>query len=57
MITALIGQGMQDYTAAVTAVYLHGLAGDICSEKLGEYSVIASDIIAAIPNAVKTIMR
>ncbi|MCQ2451589.1 MAG: NAD(P)H-hydrate dehydratase [Oscillospiraceae bacterium] len=55
MITALLGQGFQPETAVITAVYLHGLAGDICAQRLGEYSVIASDIIAAIGEAAKSI--
>lgn len=57
MITALLGQGLDPKTAVITAVYLHGLAGDICAEKNGEYSVIASDIIAAIGDAIKTVLR
>ena len=54
MITALIGQKLPIKNAIIAAVYLHGLAGDLCARKLGEYSVTASDIIAAIPNAVTT---
>ena len=54
---ALAGQGIEAEKAAVAGVYLHGLAGDICAEELGEYSVIATDVIAAIPKAVKTVMR
>ena len=57
MITALAGQGIPAEKAAVNAVYLHGLAGDICAEELGEYSVTATDVIAAIAKAVKTVMR
>ncbi len=30
-------------------VYLHGLCGDYASERLGKYSVMASDLIAALP--------
>jgi len=33
--------------------YLHGLAGDIARERLGEESMIASDIIDALPEAFK----
>ncbi len=57
MVTALVGQGLPAEKAAVTAVYIHGLAGDICADELGEYSVNATDIIAAIPKAVKNVMR
>lgn len=57
MTAALIGQGIPAERACITAVYLHGLAGDICAGELGEYSVTATDIIGAIPKAVKSIMR
>ena len=30
-------------------VYIHGLAGDVATQKLGEYSLMASDIIDALP--------
>ena len=33
------------------AVYLHGLAGDVAAERVGEESLIASDVIAALPEA------
>lgn len=39
--------------AVMAAVYLHGLAGDIAREKLGEHSLIAGDIIANLPEAFK----
>jgi NAD(P)H-hydrate epimerase len=35
--------------AASLGVYIHSLAGDIAAERLGEYSLIASDIIDALP--------
>jgi NAD(P)H-hydrate epimerase len=52
MITALVGQHFPIKDAVIAAVYLHGLAGDICAEELGEYSVTAGDIIKAIPKAI-----
>ena len=57
MITSLIGQRLSPEDAVITAVYLHGLAGDMCAEEYGEYSVTASDIIAMIPRAVKAIRK
>lgn len=50
-ITALCGQGLSDFDAAVLGVYIHGLAGDLAAEKLGQISLIATDIIDALPNA------
>jgi NAD(P)H-hydrate epimerase len=37
--------------AVIAAVYLHGLAGDIAREQMGEASLIATDIIAGLPEA------
>ena len=34
-------------------IYIHGLAGDIASRELGEYSLMANDIIDALPKALK----
>lgn len=51
IITALLGQGLSDFDAAVLGVYIHGLAGDIAAEKLGQISLIATDIAQALPDA------
>ncbi len=42
------------FEAAAMAVYIHGLAGDIACDKLGEISLTASDIIAHLPEAFKS---
>lgn len=41
------------FRSACTAVYLHGLAGDKAAEKLGERSVVASDVIEWLPEVMK----
>ncbi len=51
VITALLGQGLSDFDAAVLGVYVHGLAGDIAAEKLGQVGMITTDIIDALPEA------
>ncbi len=38
-----------------TAVFIHGFAGDIASDKKGEAPVIASDIVDCLPDAFKNI--
>ena len=55
VITSLIGQGLGNFDAAVLGVYVHGLAGDIAAKKMGQISVIATDIIEALPEAFKKI--
>ncbi|GAH28438.1 unnamed protein product, partial [marine sediment metagenome] len=44
VITALMGQGLSNFDAAVLGVYIHGLAGDIAAEKIGQVSLMATDI-------------
>jgi NAD(P)H-hydrate epimerase len=53
MIASFIGQGLEDFSAAVIAVYLHGLAGDIAAEKKGQFSMIATDLLEYLPEAFK----
>ena len=53
IIAALIAQRMPLFEATSLGVYLHGLAGDAAAEELGEYSVMASDIIDYISNVIK----
>ncbi|MCH8852497.1 MAG: NAD(P)H-hydrate dehydratase [Planctomycetes bacterium] len=51
MIAALIGQGLLSYDAACVGVHVHGLAGDIAAKRFGPISLIATDIIDALPEA------
>ena len=51
VITALLGQGLSNFDAAILGVYIHGLAGDIAVKKLGQVSLIATDIAQALPDA------
>jgi NAD(P)H-hydrate epimerase len=54
LITALACQGLEPYDAARLGVYVHGLAGDLAAKELGEMSMIASDIVSYLPQALKT---
>ncbi|HNX53448.1 MAG TPA: NAD(P)H-hydrate dehydratase [Pontiellaceae bacterium] len=51
LLTGLLGQGMQTFEAAMTAVYLHGIAGDIAAYDCTQSALIATDIIEALPDA------
>jgi len=35
--------------AAVAAAYLHGLAGDVAAESMGQHSLVATDLLAGLP--------
>ncbi|MFZ0312612.1 MAG: NAD(P)H-hydrate dehydratase [Candidatus Korobacteraceae bacterium] len=37
--------------AAIAAVYLHGLAGDVAAERMGEHSLVATDLLDGLPEA------
>ncbi|MBI3378676.1 MAG: NAD(P)H-hydrate dehydratase [Nitrospirae bacterium] len=51
MLSGFLGQGLNPLEASILGVYMHGLAGDIAAKSKGEHSLIASDIIDAIPEA------
>jgi hydroxyethylthiazole kinase-like uncharacterized protein yjeF len=57
MILSLLAQGYSPLDAAVTGVYIHGMAGDLAAEKASFESVIASDIINEIGSAFSKIRR
>jgi NAD(P)H-hydrate epimerase len=51
VIAALMGQGLGSFDATVLGVYVHGLAGDLAAARLGQISLIATDIIDTLPEA------
>lgn len=53
IISAFLAQGYEPKEAAVLGVFIHGLAGDKAANCLGQYSLIASDIIQYLPEAFK----
>jgi len=55
LIVGLLAQGVEAYDAAIIAGYVHGLAGQILSETSNSRSVIAGDVLKAIPEALNRI--
>jgi NAD(P)H-hydrate epimerase len=53
LIGALLAQGVEAFTAAQLGVYLHGLAGDLARDDLGETGLISSDLLDYLPRAFK----
>jgi ADP-dependent NAD(P)H-hydrate dehydratase len=51
VIAALLAQKLPAFEAAQLGVYIHGVAGDIARDQNGETSLIAGDIIDALPDA------
>ena len=58
LIAGLLAQHKSRSAGEVTAaaVYLHGLAGDIAAAELGETSLIAGDLLDAIPAAFRSLV-
>jgi NAD(P)H-hydrate epimerase len=55
IVVGLLAQGLPAWEAACAATYLHGLAGDLAAKQLGQAGMLASDLVAHIPYALKTI--
>ena len=53
LIAGLLGQGLAAFEAARLGVYLHGLAGDLAAKERGQVGLIASDLLARIPLAIR----
>lgn len=57
IITGLLARGYDRKEAVVIGMYLHGLAGDLAAEELGEESLTAGDIVAYLPKAFRKLQR
>ena len=53
MVVSFLGQKMDPLEAAACAVYLHGKAGDVCAEKLGQYGMLPTDMLLELPRLMK----
>ena len=51
LVAALACQGLSPFDAARLGVYLHGLAGDLAAEQLGQESLVAGDLVRFLPEA------
>jgi NAD(P)H-hydrate epimerase len=56
VIAALIGQGLEPFDAAQLGVHVHGLAGDLARDQIGEVSLIATDLLDFLPAALRQIL-
>jgi ADP-dependent NAD(P)H-hydrate dehydratase / NAD(P)H-hydrate epimerase len=52
-IAGLIAQGLGAEKAARLGAYVHGLAGDLARDELGLHGMIAGDVLARLPTAMK----
>lgn len=51
LLTGILAQGYEPLQAACLAVYLHGSAGDIATQRKGEIAMTVGDLIDALPEA------
>jgi NAD(P)H-hydrate epimerase len=56
-ITGLIAQGIEPFEAASLGVYLHGLAAELVRRELGDAGMLAGDVAAALPRAIRELRR
>lgn len=53
IITGLLGQGIAPLEAAACGAYVHGKAGDICADQLGQYGMLPTDMLQVLPRLLK----
>jgi ADP-dependent NAD(P)H-hydrate dehydratase len=51
LIGALLAQQLEPFAAAQLGVFLHGMAGDLARVRMGEVSLIATDLLDELPRA------
>lgn len=51
IITSLLAQGLSPYPAAKLGAYLHGLAGDLAAQAVGQAGMLPTDLIRHLPAA------
>ena len=56
IIAGFTAQRMNGFDAAIAGAYIHGLAGELASNDLTEYSVLASDVIEYLPFALNQVL-
>lgn len=53
LLTSLLGQGVPPLEAAACAAWVHGAAGDLAAEELGQYGMTPSDMVSILPRLLK----
>ena len=56
IIASLAAQGYSGFDAAACGVYIHGLAGDMAAQTIGQWGITASDIAQYTSAAIKDIV-
>jgi hydroxyethylthiazole kinase-like uncharacterized protein yjeF len=57
LIAGLMAQGLGAWDASVAGSWIHGASGDVARGRLTEYCLVASDILAALPDVLKDLLE
>ena len=57
IVASLVGQGLTPMDAVYTGCYLHGLAGDMAAKRVGKASMLASDLLDSLPDAIQQVEK
>jgi hydroxyethylthiazole kinase-like uncharacterized protein yjeF len=57
IIAALLARGIDPFAAAIAAVYLHGFAGDMLKDEMGDIGLTAGDLAERIAPAIKRLRQ
>jgi len=55
VVAGLVAQNIPLFEAAVAGVYLHGKAGEIVCNRLGDTGMVAGDLLPVLPEVIKII--
>ena len=55
LIAGMIARGVEPLLAARAGAYVHGLAGDLAAERLGQEAMIAGDLLEWLPEAIRRV--
>jgi NAD(P)H-hydrate epimerase len=54
-IAGLLAQGLEPYDAALCGAYLHGLAGQMLAQEMGDAGTLAGDLLPRLPRAIRVL--
>lgn len=57
LLAALVGQGIGAFDAAVLGTWVHGRAGDLAAEAVGQTALCATDLLSHLPAALKEVEK
>lgn len=53
ILVSLLGQGIAPLEAAACGAWIHGAAGDLCAEAIGQYAMLPTDMLSYLPRLLK----